>query len=116
MSGLIEALENMKDSIADMAAQNAASRAPQALRDTIDSLENASTKAEADAVIDSIEGMDETQKAMIKSQIIKQYEDGGETTEKQYITLAYLDMYKQQAISEDKIAQIPQDKVRTYAR
>jgi hypothetical protein len=45
-------------------------------------------------------------KSTLKSQIKKQYEEGGETTEKKYITLDYLDMYKENAISEDKVAQM----------
>ena len=45
-------------------------------------------------------------KSALKSQIKKQYEDGGETTEKKYITLDYLDMYKENAVSEDKVAQM----------
>ena len=45
-------------------------------------------------------------KSALKSQIVRQYEEGGETTEKKYITLDYLDMYKENAISEDKVAQM----------
>ena len=72
VSGLIAALESMKGPIARSAANNAVSSATESVRGTIDALESASTKAEADAVIDGM-GLDETQASMLKSQIIKQY-------------------------------------------
>ena len=105
VSGLIAALESMKGPIARSAANNAVSSATESVRGTIDALESASTKAEADAVIDGM-GLDETQASMLKSQIIKQYEDGGDTSSVQYITLAYLDVYKEQAITEEKIGEM----------
>ena len=112
VSALITGLESMKGTIADLAANAAASQAAEGIQKTIDSLNSASTKAEADAVINEMDtsGMGEENagliKSALKSQIKKQYEDGGETTEKKYITLDYLDMYKENAISEDKIAQM----------
>ena len=112
VSELISGLQSMKETIADLAANSAASQATEGIQKTIDSLQSASTKAEADAVIDGMDtsGMDGENagliKSALKSQIKKQYEDGGETTEKKYITLDYLDMYKENAISEDKVAQM----------
>ena len=114
VSELISGLESMKDSIASMAADTAAAQATQPLQNTIDSLQSASTKAEADAVIDELDltamGIDadqaELMKASLKAQIVKQYEEGGEVAEKQYLTLDYLDVYKENAISEDKIAEM----------
>ena len=112
VSELISGLQSMKETIADLAANSAASQATEGIQKTIDSLQSASTKAEADAVIDGMDtsGMDGENagliKSALKSQIKKQYEDGGETTEKKYITLDYLEIYKENAISEDKVAQM----------
>ena len=112
VSELISGLESMKETIADLAANSAASQATEGIQKTIDSLQSASTKAEADAAVDGMDtsGMDAENagliKSTLKSQIKKQYEEGGETTEKKYITLDYLDMYKENAISEDKVAQM----------
>ena len=71
----------------------------------MDALEEATTKAEADAVIDGMD-IDDTQKALLKTQIKKQYEYGGEIFSEKYITLAYLDMYKENAITDEKITEM----------
>ena len=93
VSELISGLQSMKETIADLAANSAASQATEGIQKTMDT-----------------SGMDGENagliKSALKSQIKKQYEDGGETTEKKYITLDYLDMYKENAISEDKVAQM----------
>ena len=112
VSGLISGLDSMRETISDLAANAAASQATEGIQKTIDSLNSASTKAEADAVINEMDtaGMGgenaDLIKSALKAQIVKQYEDGGRTTQKKYITLDYLDIYKENAISEDKIAQM----------
>ena len=112
VSGLISGLDSMRGTISDLAANAAASQVTEGIQKTIDSLNSASTKAEADAVINEMDtaGMGgenaDLIKSALKAQIVKQYEDGGRTTQKKYITLDYLDIYKENAISEDKIAQM----------
>ena len=112
VSGLISGLDSMRGTIAELAANAAASQATEGIQKTIDSLNSASTKAEADAVINEMDtaGMGgenaDLIKSALKAQIVKQYEDGVRTTQKKYITLDYLDIYKENAISEDKIAQM----------
>ena len=111
-SALTAALDSMREAIVEMTAEGAASQATDSIRKTIDSLQSANTKAEADAVIDGMDtsGVDSAQaelfKAALKAQIIKQYEPGGETTTKEYISLAYLDVYKENALTEDKISEM----------
>ena len=104
VSGTIAALDQAKDSLIEAGVKMAAAQASQSIRDTIDALENSSSKAEADAVIDGM-GLDDDQAAMLKSQIKKQYEDGGDTSSNAYITLAYLNAYKEQAINDKTIGE-----------
>ena len=106
VSATIAAIESMRETLIEQSLEQAAELAAQSVQDTIDKLEGASNKAEADAVIDGMEGIEDTQKTLLKSQITKQYEEGGETSSTKYITLAYLDMYKQQAITEEKIGEM----------
>ena len=106
VTGTIAAIEAMEDTLVEQSLEQAASLATDSVQKTIDALKGASNKAEADAVIDAMEGIDDSQKSLLKSQITKQFEDGGETSSTKYITLAYLDMYKQQAINEEKIGEM----------
>ena len=106
VSATIAAIESMEDTLVDQSLSQAAAMASDSVQKTIDSLNGASNKAEADAVIDGMEGIDDSQKALLKTQITKRFEDGGDVTSTQYITLAYLDMYKQQAINEEKIGEM----------
>jgi hypothetical protein len=96
----------MEDTLVAQGVAAAAQAASNSIQSTIDDLQNASNKAEADAIIDKMEGIEDSQKVLLKSQITKQFEEGGDVTTTKYLTLAYLDMYKQQAISEDKIGEM----------
>ena len=96
----------MEDTLVEQGVAQAAQAASNSVQSTIDELENASSKAEADAVIDKMQGIDDSQKVLLKSQITKQFEDGGDVTTTKYLTLAYLDMYKKQAIDKDKISEM----------
>ena len=106
VSATIAAIEGMRETLIERSLEQAAELAAQSMNETIEKLENASTKAEADAVIDEMQGIEDSQKVLLKSQITKQFEEGGETSSTQYITLAYLDMYKQNAITEEKIGEM----------
>ena len=96
----------MRETLIEQSLEQAGELATQSMNETIEKLENASNKAEADAVIDGIEGIEDSQKVLLKSQITKQFEEGGETSSTQYITLSYLDMYKENAINEEKIGEM----------
>ena len=106
VSATIAAIEGMRETLIERSLEQAGELAAQSMNETIEKLENASTKAEADAVIDEMQGIEDSQKVLLKSQITKQFEEGGETSSTQYITLAYLDMYKQNAITEEKIGEM----------
>ena len=106
VSATISAIEAMEDTLVEQGVAQAAQAASNSVQSTIDELENASSKAEADAVIDKMQGIDDSQKVLLKSQITKQFEDGGDVTTTKYLTLAYLDMYKKQAIDKDKISEM----------
>ena len=106
VSATIAAIEGMRETLIERSLERAAELAAQSMNETIEKLENASTKAEADAVIDEMQGIEDSQKVLLKSQITKQFEEGGETSSTQYITLAYLDMYKQNAVTEEKIGEM----------
>ena len=106
VSATIAAIEGMRETLIDRSLEQAGELAAQSMNETIEKLENASTKAEADAVIDEMQGIEDSQKVLLKSQITKQFEEGGETSSTQYITLAYLDMYKENAITEEKIGEM----------
>ena len=106
VSATIAAIEAMEDTLVEQGVAQAAQAASNSVQTTIDELENASSKAEADAIIDKMEGIDDSQKVLLKSQITKQFEDGGDVTSTEYLTLAYLDMYKKQAIDKDKISEM----------
>ena len=106
VTATIAAIEGMRETMIEQSLDQAGELAAQSINDTIDKLENASNKAEADAVIDEMQGIDDSQKMLLKSQITKQFEEGGETSSTQYITLAYLDMYKENAITEEKIGEM----------
>ena len=106
VSATITAIEGMEDTLVAQGVAAAAQAASNSIQSTIDDLQNASNKAEADAIIDKMEGIEDSQKVLLKSQITKQFEEGGDVTTTKYLTLAYLDMYKQQAISEDKIGEM----------
>ncbi len=101
----IAALEAMEETMIDAGVEMAVAQASKSIQDLVDALENASTKAEADAVIDGMD-IDDSQKSLLKSQIKKQFEEGGDTTSEKYITLAFLGPYKEQAITEEKIAEM----------
>ena len=101
----VAAIEGMEDAMIDAGVEMAAAQAARSVQDIADALENAETKAEADAVIDEMD-IDDTQKALLKTQIKMQYEEGGEISSEKYLTLAYLDLYKEQAITEEKIAEM----------
>ena len=105
VTATIAAIEAMEDTLIDAGVEAAADQAAEPMQNMIDKLENASNKAEADAVIDEM-GLDDTQAAMLKSQIKKQFEDGGETSSEKYITLAFLDAYKENAISDENIGKM----------
>ena len=105
VTATIAAVEAMEDTLIDAGVEAAADQAAEPMQNMIDKLENASNKAEADAVIDEM-GLDDTQAAMLKSQIKKQFEDGGETSSEKYITLAFLDAYKENAISDENIGKM----------
>ena len=102
----IAAIQGMRETLIEQSLEQAGELATQSMNETIEKLENASNKAEADAVIDGIEGIEDSQKVLLKSQITKQFEEGGETSSTQYITLSYLDMYKENAINEEKIGEM----------
>ena len=106
VTATIAAIEGMRETMIEQSLDQAGELAAQSINDTIDKLENASNKAEADAVIDEMQGIEDSQKMLLKSQITKQFEEGGETSSTQYITLAYLDMYKENAITEEKIGEM----------
>lgn len=106
VSVTIATIEGMEDTLVEQGVAQAVALASQSVTDTITALENASTKAEADAVIDAMEGVDDSQKSLLKSQITKQFEEGGETSSTKYITLAYLDMYKEKAITDETITEM----------
>ena len=101
----IAAIESMEETLVDAGVDLAVKQASQSVQELVDALENAQTKAEADAVVDNMQ-IDDTQKALLKTQIKKQFEEGGDTSTEKYLTLAYLDLYKEQAITEEKIAEI----------
>ena len=101
----VAAIESMEETLVDAGVDMAVKQASKSVQDIVDALENAQTKEEADAVIDGME-IDDTQKALLKTQITKQYEEGGKTTTEKYLTLAYLDLYKEQAITEEKIGEM----------
>ena len=105
-SATIAAIQGMRETLIEQSLEQAGELATQSMNETIEKLENASNKAEADAVIDGIEGIEDSQKVLLKSQITKQFEEGGETSSTQYITLSYLDMYKENAINEEKIGEM----------
>ncbi len=105
-SATITAIQGMRETLIEQSLEQAGELATQSMNETIEKLENASNKAEADAVIDGIEGIEDSQKVLLKSQITKQFEEGGETSSTQYITLSYLDMYKENAINEEKIGEM----------
>ena len=105
-SATIAAIQGMRETLIEQSLEQAGELATQSMNETIEKLENASNKAEADAVIDGIEGIEDSQKFLLKSQITKQFEEGGETSSTQYITLSYLDMYKENAINEEKIGEM----------
>ena len=105
-SATIAAIQGMRETLIEQSLEQAGELATQSMNETIEKLENASNKAEADAVIDEIEGIEDSQKVLLKSQITKQFEEGGETSSTQYITLSYLDMYKENAINEEKIGEM----------
>ena len=105
VSETLAMLDQIQEQLINAGVDAAVNAAVQPVQSLIDSLNSASTKAEADAIIDSM-GLDETQASMMKSLIVKQFEEGGESTSEQYLTLAYLDMYKEQAINEETIAQM----------
>lgn len=105
-SATIAAIQGMRENLIEQSLEQAGELATQSMNETIEKLENASNKAEADAVIDGIEGIEDSQKVLLKSQITKQFEEGGETSSTQYITLSYLDMYKENAINEEKIGEM----------
>ena len=106
VTATIAAIEGMRETMIEQSLDQAGELAAQSINETIDKLENASNKAEADAVIDEMQGIEDSQKMLLKSQITKQFEEGGETSSTQYITLAYLDMYKENAITEEKIGEM----------
>ena len=106
VTATIAAIESMRETMIEQSLDQAGELAAQSINETIEKLENASSKAEADAVIDEMQGIDDSQKMLLKSQITKQFEEGGETSSTQYITLAYLDMYKENAITEEKIGEM----------
>ena len=106
VTATIAAIEGMRETMIEQSLDQAGELAAQSINETIEKLENASSKAEADAVIDEMQGIDDSQKMLLKSQITKQFEEGGETSSTQYITLAYLDMYKENAITEEKIGEM----------
>ena len=106
VSATIAAIQGMRETLIEQSLEQAGELATQSMNETIEKLENASNKAEADAVIDGIEGIEDSQKILLKSQITKQFEEGGETSSTQYITLSYLDMYKENAINEEKIGEM----------
>ena len=101
----IAAIEAMEPAMVDAAVELAVAQATGVIQEKVDALENAESKEEADAVIDEME-IDDSQKLMLKSQIKKQFEEGGETTTKKYLTLAYLEPYKEQAITDEKIEEL----------
>ena len=105
-SATIAAIQGMRETLIEQSLEQAGELATQSINETIDKLENASNKAEADAVIDEMQGIEDSQKVLLKSQITKQFEEGGETSSTQYITLSYLDMYKENAITEEKIGEM----------
>ena len=106
VTATIAAIESMRETMIEQSLDQAGELAAQSINETIEKLENASSKAEADAVIDEMQGIDDSQKMLLKSQITKQFEEGGETSSTQYITLAYLEMYKENAITEEKIGEM----------
>ena len=101
----VAAIESMEETLVDAGVDMAVKQASKSVQDIVDALENAQTKEEADAVIDGME-IDDTQKALLKTQITQQNEEGGKTTTEKYLTLAYLDLYKEQAITEEKIGEM----------
>ena len=105
VSATVAAIKAMEETLINAGLDAAANQATDTLQETIDKLENASTKAEADAVIDEM-GLEDTQAAMLKSQITKQFEDGGETSSEKYLSLAFLDTYKENAITDENIGKM----------
>ena len=105
VSATVAAIKAMEETLINAGLDAAANQATDTLQETIDKLENASTKAEADAVIDEM-GLEDTQAAMLKSQITKQFEDGGETSSEKYLSLAFLDAYKENAITDENIGKM----------
>ena len=101
----VAAIEDMEETLVDAGVDLAIKQACKSVQDIADALESAQTKAEADAVIDKMD-IDDTQKALLKTQITKQYEEGGKTTTEKYLTLDYRDVYKEQAITEEKISEM----------
>ncbi|MDO5455763.1 MAG: ABC transporter permease, partial [Eubacteriales bacterium] len=102
VSAVLAALDTMEETIIDKAVESAADEAVAPLQSTIDALNNAKSKEEADAVIDGLD-LDDTQKAGLKAMIKKQFEEGGKESTKKYITLAYLDAYKEKAITLENV-------------
>ncbi len=105
VTAAVAAIEAMEESMVDAAVEKVVQEAAKPLQDKIDALESASSKAEADAVIDGMD-LDDTQSSMLKSMIVKKFEDGGDTSSTKYITLAYLDAYKQKAITDESIGEM----------
>ena len=105
VTATVAAIESMEETMVDAGVDMAVKQASKSVQDIVDALENAQTKEEADAVVDGME-IDDTQKALLKTQIKKQYEEGGNTTTEKYLTLAYLDLYKEQAITDEKIGEM----------
>ena len=101
----VAAIEGMEETLVDAGVDLAIKQACKSVQDISDALESAQTKAEADAVIDKMD-IDDTQKALLKTQIKKQYEKGGKESTEKYLTLDYRDVYKEQAITEEKISEM----------